>query len=40
MNKRSIDDLKRWKELGLVLTPVVDGSKAPGVKENDKWRYD
>ena len=37
---RSIDDLKRWKEYGLVLTPIIDGTKAPGVKEDDKWKFD
>ena len=40
MSMRSIDDLKRWKEYGLVLTPIIDGTKAPGVKEGDKWKFD
>ena len=35
---RSIDDLKRWKEkYNLTLTPIVKGTKKPGVKESDKW---
>ena len=37
---RTVDDLKRWKEYGLVLTPIIDGTKAPGVKEGDKWKFD
>ena len=37
---RTVDDLKRWKELGLVLTPIIDGSKEPGLKKYDKWKFD
>tara|TARA_R100001129_G_scaffold32694_2_gene21928 strand:- start:1136 stop:3166 length:2031 start_codon:yes stop_codon:yes gene_type:complete len=37
---RTVDDLKRWKEYGLVLTPIIDGTKAPGVKKGDKWKFD
>ena len=36
---RSIDDLKRWKSYGFVMTPVAK-DKSPGLKPQQKWRYD
>ena len=36
---RSLDDLKRWKNYGFVLTPVAE-DKSPGLKPKQKWKYD
>jgi|TARA_R100000697_G_scaffold4802_1_gene9966 hypothetical protein len=36
---RSLDDLKRWKDYGFVLTPVAE-DKSPGLKPKQKWKYD
>ena len=36
---RSIDDLKRWKNYGFVMTPVAK-DKSPGLEPQQKWRYD
>ncbi len=36
---RTIDDLKRWKSYGLALTPIIDGTKKPKLK-NGKWSSD
>ena len=36
---RTIDDLKRWKDYGFVMTPV-NQDKTPGLKPKQKWKYD
>ena len=37
---RTIDDLKRWRDKGFVLTPIVAGTKQPGVTGKEPWRFD
>ena len=37
---RTIDDLKRWRDKGFVLTPIVAGTKRPKTKDgkvSDDW---
>ena len=36
---RSIDDLKRWKDYGFILTPAA-ADKSPGLKPKQKWKFD
>ena len=40
MIRHTINDLKRWRSYGFNLTPIIDGTKKPGLKDGDKWRYD
>ena len=36
---RTIDDLKRWKKYGFILTPAA-ADKSPGLKPKQKWKFD